>query len=142
MEKPTSLKQIFQGMQVKDMEVHEGIVVSEAPLQIKLINNEKMIVDEDIAIVPMHLTDYITTCDLTMIGETGVSNTITEDSARVWISKPISDEVIGSHFHRLEALNVTKIQIKVHNHLKKDERVYLLSYNNGKVYYVLDRVVK
>lgn len=30
--------------------------------------------------------------------------------------------------------------LKVYNHLQKDDKVYLLSLCNGKVYYVLDRV--
>ena len=30
--------------------------------------------------------------------------------------------------------------LKVYNHLQKDDLVYLLSINNGKLYYVLDRV--
>ena len=44
------------------------------------------------------------------------------------------------HKHYVEKLNAYKMTLKVYNHLQKDDLVYLLSINNGKLYYVLDRV--
>ena len=46
----------------------------------------------------------------------------------------------SKHKHYVEKLNAYKMTLKVYNHLQKDDKVYLLSLCNGKVYYVLDRV--
>ena len=48
-----------------------------------------------------------------------------------------SDE---AHIHHLEDFNLTKGVIKVHNALKKGDKVHVLVVNSGKVYYILDRV--
>ena len=44
------------------------------------------------------------------------------------------------HKRYVEKLNAYKMTLKVYTHLQKDDLAYLLSINNGKLYYVLDRV--
>lgn len=130
MENPTSIKQFIQGMQVKDMELHEGVVVSPDPLQIKLVNNEKMVLDKDILVVPEHLTDH----------SIEVSLQVGSDKATLDLDTQALPENYTGYF--MKNLNLPKGILTLKNHLVKDEKVMLLSYNNGKMYYILDRVVK
>lgn len=98
----TSLKGIFQGMIPADAELMQGTVISASPLKIQMANDEKLIVNERITVVPRHLSDYATTCSISG----GASENIT-----------------------------------VYNALKIGDKVHVLSLNNGKLYYILDRVV-
>jgi hypothetical protein len=141
--KATSIKEIIQSMQIKDMEILEGVVISEAPLNIKLANNEKMVLDEDILIVPQHLTDYKTKLSFAAIaGAVLSSKTKPAGSHNHTVSGVGSTSTVEDHEHELNDLQLTQVEVTVHNALKKDEKVLLLSYNNSKMYYVLDRVVK
>ena len=45
------------------------------------------------------------------------------------------------HSHSLASFNIYKATMTVYNALKVGEKVHLLSFDNGKKYYVLDRVV-
>lgn len=46
-----------------------------------------------------------------------------------------------SHSHSISSLTISGATITIYNALKTGERVHLLSFNSGKQYYVLDRVV-
>jgi len=56
----TSLKQMFQGMIPKDVELLQGTVAKIGPLKIQMSGDEKLFITERITIVPWHLTDYTT----------------------------------------------------------------------------------
>lgn len=56
----TSLKQLFQSMIPGGPELMEGKVIQINPLKIQMTNDEKLIINERITIVPWHLTDYKT----------------------------------------------------------------------------------
>lgn len=113
----TSLKQLLQGIQVKDMTLLQGKVIQESPLKIQAVNDEKLIITKEIAIVPRHLTDYTATCDV-WLGSTGTIDSITQTD--------------GKHSHG---------GVTIYNALKAGEMVHLLAFDSGKKYYVLDRVV-
>lgn len=117
----TSLKGIFQGMIPADAELMQGTVISASPLKIQMANDEKLIVNERITVVPWHLTNYTTTCSFAK-GEKG--------------------SVYGpdTRGDRLTDLTFSG-SITMYNALKTGDKVYVLSLNNGKLYYVLDRVV-
>ena len=97
-----SLKGIFQGMIPADAELMQGTVIAVDPLKIQMTNDEKLIINERITVIPRHLSDYTATCSF----------------AKEY-----------------------KESITVYNALKVGDVVYVLSLNNGKLYYVLDRVV-
>lgn len=65
----TSLKQLFQSMIPDGDELMEGTVIEAKPLKIQMTNDEKLIINERITVVPWHLTDYITTAILRTDGE-------------------------------------------------------------------------
>lgn len=117
----TSLKQLFQEIAGKgNTEVLQGIVKSVNPLKIQIINDEKLIIGSNITYVPKHLTDYTTTY------------TISKGSNK--INEPVSDDSGLTDF----ALSGN---ITIHNALQAGEKVHVFSFNHGKQYYVLDRVV-
>lgn len=101
----TSIKQLFQGMQVENMALLEGTVVNTNPFFIKL-TNDTLEIHSDITTIPQSLSDYNVQCDIVT-----------------------------------DSYNIKNGTITIHNGLKKGDKVILLSYNGGKQYYVLDRVV-
>lgn len=122
-EQSTSLKQIFQGMIPADAEIMQGNVIAVSPLKIQMVNDEKLIINERITVVPRHLSNYDTTCTI--------------EWASDYKSGGSGDASFSSHNHGITG---TK-PIRINNALKVGEAVYVLSLNNGKLYYVLDRVV-
>lgn len=119
----TSLKQLFQGMAGKDVEVLQGIVKSTSPLKIQVVNDDKLTIGQNITYVPRHLTDY--SMEVTIHWQTENSSGGSGDAA------------FASHSHAIEGRKA----ITIHNALKVGEKVHLLSFNHGKQYFVLDRVV-
>ena len=97
---PTSIKALFQGLIPDGDEVIQGIVKSAEPLRIQAVNDEKLLINTPLLIVPKHLSTY--TVQVQIASYTG--------------------------------------EMTVHNGLKVGEKVHLISFNNGKKYYVLDRV--
>lgn len=117
----TSFKQLFQSMTGGEVTVIQGRVISTSPLKVQAINDEKLTIYQNSLFVPRHLTDYTTSCELSMGGETSYVTAPTGDGSRV------TSFAFGG-------------TIRVHNALKVGETVHLLSLNHGKQYYILDRV--
>ena len=128
----TSLKQLFQSMIPDGDEIMEGTVIQTGPLRIQRTNDEKLIINERITIVPWHLTDYTTRATYRKMDGTLDSWTKNDGSH--------ADPVGGTHVHHGEDFNLYKGVLVVHNALKKGEKVHVLALNNGKLYYVLYRV--
>lgn len=119
----TSLKQLFQSLIPDGDELMQGTVISVAPLKIQMVNDDKLIINERITIVPWQLTDYDT--EVTVMWST-------EDA-----SGGSGYAAFASHNHGI----VGRKKITVHNALKIGDKVHVLALNHGKLYYVLDRVV-
>jgi hypothetical protein len=147
----TSIKELFQGMTPEGASVIQGTVIAESPLKIQATNDKGLIMHEAILIVPRHLTDYVTTTDITLDKGTIDSRTH-KDGAHPHGSSGqhgghsggdgahSHPEDEGTHINRLETFNIYGATVKVRNALKVGEKVHLLSFNNGKKYYILDRV--
>ncbi len=117
----TSLKQLFQEIAGKgNTEVLQGIVKSVNPLKIQIVNDEKLIIGSNITYVPKHLTDYTTTYTISK-GNDKINESVSDDSG-------LTDFALSGN-------------ITIHNALQAGEKVHVLSFNHGKQYYVLDRVV-
>lgn len=137
MEDQTSLKQMIQSMVPDGAGVVEGTVTNADPLEITLTNDAKMILSSNSLIVPEHLTEHkieadIMVADGALYAPTGAENENGEHE-HPGIAKS------GKHAHELKGFQITGGRIILHTGLKAGEIVYLLSYNNGKKYYVLDR---
>lgn len=130
----TSLKQIFQGLVVEGIEFLQGTVISASPLKIQIANDEKLIINERIAIVPWHLTDYTTKATLAKDAGSLSSQTF-QDGAHGGHTG--GD---GTHINHLDTFTLTRGTLTVYNALKVGEKVHVLALNHGKKYYVLDRV--
>ena len=64
-----SLKEAFQQINTGNMEVLQGKVIQENPLEIQMAGDEKYIVSEEVTAVPEHLRNYETT--VVMPSDTG-----------------------------------------------------------------------
>lgn len=146
-----SVKQLFQGMVPEAMEILQGKVISASPLKIQVVNDEKLVLTENIICLPRHLSDYTTTIDI-QLGK-GSINSVTRSGQGTHPhgssgqhgghtggdgshSHPASE---GSHVHNVATFNISGATMTVYNALKVGETVYLLSFNHGKKYYILDR---
>jgi hypothetical protein len=126
----TSLKGLIQEMVPESMSVIQGKVISASPLKIQAVNDEKLILTESIICLPRHLTDY--TVEMT------VSHTTENETAH---THAIQDTYTGggsssptTHRHNYTG----RKSFLVHSALKVGETVYMLSFNQGKKYYILD----
>ena len=137
MEDQTSLKQMIQSMSPDGAGVVEGTVTNAAPLEITLTNDAKMTLSANSLIVPEHLTDHEVEADIMMDGGVLYAPTGAEDDKGGHEHPGI--EKGGRHAHELKGFQLTGGRMILHTGLKAGEIVYLLSYNNGKKYYVLDR---
>lgn len=142
----TSIKQMIQGMQVDNMEVMRGIVISASPLKIQVENDEKLVIGSNSIYIPKHLTDYITTVDIKMsdsmnIEIAGGSHAHSGGEHEEHVDGDGSHlHNGGAHSHTLSGFNINRAEMTVHNALKAGDKVHILSFNYGKQYYVLDRI--
>ena len=148
-EESKSLKGIFQGMMPANAEIMQGNVISVSPLKIQMVNDEKLIINERITVVPRHLSDYTTEATFTVGKGTLTSVTTTSGSHQHSGGthgghdggNGSHEHVGGTHSHPLSTYTLDHGTLTVWNALKVGEMVYVLSLNNGKLYYVLDREV-
>lgn len=129
MDNNRKFKEMFQGLIPDGPSILEGKVVKIDPLNIQLINDNKMILGPGVLIIPTYMTDYISKVNIEL-GEGTISSKTDSHS-----------DTEGEHDHELISFKIVNTKMTVLNSLKKNEKVYLLSFNNGKKYYVLDRVV-
>lgn len=135
-QEPTSLKQMFQSMIPEGPSVKEGIVTSISPLSVTLKNDAEKILSANSLIVPRSLTDYQVEVDLeTALALLYLKRKLTEKHTH----DELTGEDDGEHSHKLKTFSVRDGVLMIHNALKKGDTVYLLAFNNGKQYYILDR---
>ena len=120
----TGLKGIIQSLSPEAPGVIEGIVTSDSPIQITLANDAKMILGINSLVIPRHLTDHMVEVDLQKMAGSLESETLAAGA---------------DHTHELSTFSLMSGMLTIHNGLKKGDAVYLLQFNNGKKYYVLDR---
>ena len=146
---PTSIKELIQQCAPRPLEIIRGVVIQASPLEIQAINDDKLIINANTAIVPWYLTDYSTKCDIELGGGSILSHTFNDGqhphgasgghpqySGDGVHSHPASE---GAHVNWLQDFNVYGASIKHYNALREGETVFMLSFNSGKKYYVLDR---
>lgn len=119
----TSLKQMIQGMSDAGIDVLQGIVKSANPLSIQIVNDEKLVISGNIAIVPRHLTEH--EIEVTPI------EWVTEER-----EGGSGDPSFASHDHDI----IQRKKLKIHNQLKEGDKLHILAFGHGKKYFVLDRV--
>jgi len=162
-----SLKDCIKDMVPESMNVIRGRVSDVNPLEITAVNDDKHIIKSRLICVPRHLTEYTVECDLTLSG--GTINTQTRPdgmhqhgphgehphgpsgghaqptgdgvhshpASEGTHTHPVTPE--SNHIHFLETFNIFNATIRNYNALVVGDIVWLLSFNHGKRYYVLDR---
>lgn len=158
----TSLKQLFQGIVPEGTTIVVGTVVGLNPLQIRIENDDKLVVSGSVLLVPRNLTDWQTRVDISLAGGNIDSITYTggahahdfelKDSHSGAVNGIIGGSAEGgaddakaqssktsSHAHSLKTFIIEGALMTVYNALQMDETVYLLKFNDGKNYLVLDR---
>lgn len=156
-----SLKEAFQGLVPEAMAVIRGRVISEAPLKIQVINDDKLILEKNIICLPRHLTDYQTwlsfdnpkikqkisiydRAEKEKLPGTVVAgeepHTPRSDDQPAPIITTTTDIIFGKKaFDGATEPLPAFHEITIYNHLRVGEIVYILSFNHGKKYYILDR---
>jgi len=151
MQDPTSLKELLQGIAPEAMTIIQGKVISSSPLEIQALNDDKHIINKNLICLPRHLSTYKTTVDIAL--GSGTINSVTRSgqgthphgssgehgghvSGDGSHSHPDSE---GSHVHNVATFNIAGASMTVYNGLKVGDIVYILSFNHGKKYYILDR---
>lgn len=145
---PTGLKELIQSLAPEAPGVIEGTVTNASPLQITLANDSKMVLGKNSLIVPRHLTDYMVEVDMQKSAGALDSKTTKEggehehedgshDGHESGDGKHTHEG--GKHVHSLSTFSLTGGMLHVYNSLKKGDTVYLLQFNGGKKYYILDR---
>lgn len=132
MDEPQSIMAIIRGATAsEDGSVIEAKVIGVGPLKVQATNDDKLILNAGSLVVPWHLTDYTTKMTYRLDEGTLDSQTYNDGSH--------ADPIGGTHVHHLETFNLYKGTITVYNALKVGDMVYLLRYNDGKKYFILDR---
>ena len=175
--RPTGIKEMIQGMITDDMEIILGIVISEdgAPLEIEIINDPKLILNENTAVIPWHLTDYRTWMSFDNPSIKQKFNIYDRAEAEYlpqapWagyephpprpddIPPPVVTTTSDITYQKKNYRNTRSLQdeqgnvpefvdlpafheVTIYNSLRKDDLLYILSFNHGKKYFVLDRVM-
>ena len=129
-----SITALIRSAMPNGITVFQGKVIQENPLRIQALNDKKLILHEGIICLPRHLTDYETTCDI-RLADGRIDSVTRIEGAH---SQPDAG-FAGAHRHHLETYNIYRAYMKVYNALKIGEIVYILSFNEGKKYYIIDR---
>lgn len=144
-----SLKQMIQHMYPDGPTVVEGYVISDNPLKITLTNDSKIILTEKSLIIPHHLTDYQIGVDLELATGTITAKTKQNEGKHTHDGGAHGGHESGdgshthpeggAHVHNLKTFSLQSGVLKIYNGLKAGDFVEMLSFGNGKQYYVLDR---
>ena len=135
----TSLKGIFQEMVPPGATVLQGKVIATGPLKIQITNDDKLVIGESITIVPWLLTDYTTTVDIS-IGNGSISGQTAAVGGHTHSTPDGDTGSAGGHSHGIVNVTHSGVTMTVHNALKVGDTVHVLAFDDGKKYFVLDRV--
>ena len=134
MHNPESIKALIQSFtKSEDGSVFEAKVIAVDPLKVQATNDDKLILNAGSLVVPRHLTDYTIQMTCRLADGTLDSETYSDGAHGGHVGGS------GTHINHLRTFTLTKGAMTVYNALKAGEMVYLLRYNDGKKYYILDR---
>ena len=134
MNEAQSIMSIIRGATMsEDGSVIEAKVIGAGPLKVKATNDDKLILNAGSLVVPWHLTDYTTKMTYRLDKGTLDSETYNDGPHGGHVGGD------GTHINHLRTFNLYKGTITVYNALKVGDIVYLLRYNDGKKYFILDR---
>lgn len=134
MDEAQSIMSIIRGATMsEDGSVIEAKVIGVNPLKVQATNDDKLILNAGSLVVPWHLTDYTTKMTYRLDKGTLDSETYNDGAHGGHVGGD------GTHVNHLKTFNLYKGTMTVHNALKVGDMIYLLRYNDGKKYFILDR---
>lgn len=134
MNEAQSIMSIIRGATMsEDGSVIEAKVIGVGPLKVQATNDDKLILNAGSLVVPWHLTDYTTKMTYRLDEGTLDSETYNDGAHGGHVGGD------GTHVNHLKTFNLYKGTMTVYNALKVGDMVYLLRYNDGKKYFILDR---
>ena len=134
MNEAQSIMSIIRGATMsEDGSVIEAKVIGVNPLKVQATNDDKLILNAGSLVVPWHLTDYTTKMTYRLDKGTLDSETYNDGAHGGHVGGD------GTHVNHLKTFNLYKGTMTVYNALKVGDMVYLLRYNDGKKYFILDR---
>lgn len=129
-----SIMSIIRGATMsEDGSVIEAKVIGVNPLKVQATNDDKLILNAGSLVVPWHLTDYTTKMTYRLDEGTLDSETYNDGAHGGHVGGD------GTHVNHLKTFNLYKGTMTVYNALKVGDMIYLLRYNDGKKYFILDR---
>lgn len=129
-----SIKTLIQKINTNDFKLVQGIVISDSPMRIKLVNDNAMVVPEQLLIIPKHLSKYTQNIVITMSGIAGfteTSNSVDTDDSEILITSEdgggatreitidLVDGVTNTHSHGLDTHSHT---VETHKHTVKGHK--------------------
>lgn len=134
MNEAQSIMSIIRGATMsEDGSVIEAKVIGVNPLKVQAANDDKLILNAGSLVVPWHLTDYTTKMTYRLDEGTLDSETYNDGAHGGHVGGD------GTHVNHLKTFNLYKGTMTVYNALKVGDMIYLLRYNDGKKYFILDR---
>ena len=134
MNEAQSIMSIIRGATMsEDGSVIEAKVIGVNPLKVQATNDDKLILNAGSLVVPWHLTDYTTKVTYRLDKGTLDSETYNDGAHGGHVGGD------GTHVNHLKTFNLYKGTMTVYNALKVGDMIYLLRYNDGKKYFILDR---
>ncbi len=134
MNEAQSIMSIIRGATMsEDGSVIEAKVIGVNPLKVQATNDDKLILNAGSLVVPWHLTDYTTKMTYRLDKGTLDSETYNDGAHGGHVGGD------GTHVNHLKTFNLYKGTMTVYNALKVGDMIYLLRYNDGKKYFILDR---
>ena len=134
MNEAQSIMSIIRGATMsEDGSVIEAKGIGVNPLKVQATNDDKLILNAGSLVVPWHLTDYTTKMTYRLDKGTLDSETYNDGAHGGHVGGD------GTHVNHLKTFNLYKGTMTVYNALKVGDMIYLLRYNDGKKYFILDR---
>lgn len=134
MNEAQSIMSIIRGATMsEDGSVIEAKVIGVNPLKVQATNDDKLILNAGSLVVPWHLTDYTTKMTYRLDEGTLDSETYNDGAHGGHVGGD------GTHVNHLKTFNLHKGTMTVYSALKVGDMIYLLRYNDGKKYFILDR---
>lgn len=129
----TGLKALIQGMAPEQVRLIECKVTAPLPdIELEATNDDKLKIKSSLIVVPQWLTDQVYPCYIETEAYTSKNTKVGEG--------PFIHDVCAASGHTCPSHYYKTAWICMHNHLEVDDLVYVLAFNGGRSYYILDRV--
>lgn len=131
----TSIKTIIQELAPEQIRLLVGTVIAKGPLKIQALNDDKLIIREDLIILPQWLSDHVYKAyiETEAYSEPDPEKEELKDPFTCYYPCTSPQQAAPKHYYK-------QTWIKIKNHLEVGDMVQMLAFGGGRKYYVIDRV--